>query len=229
MKFHNSLVRILWGGLSLILALSFATDSESQEYQTIVEETPELCRDYVQRLSSPAFIEKGAGCYRDLDIESSKVRPVVWEPVTISGNETIYRTIFDFVDSDGVDSRINRGFDGYSLHQINIDIDNDGIPEVVYRAEVGICGSWDVFGIYLIVCDPISGMIDIGKTNTILNITKGRSVNITFDIFIYQGKTYIDMWDHRHSKKASSPLSVFLYRNGKIESPCTFKHVNRKN
>jgi len=173
--------------MSLIFALSFVTCSESLEYQTIMEATPELCQDYVQRLSSSEFVEMGAGCYRDLDIENSKVRPVVWKPIIISGNENLYRTIFDFVDSDGIDSRKKRGFDGYSLHQVNIDIDNDGTSEVVYRAEVGLCGSWHVFGIYLIVFNPIAEMIDIDKTNAILSFTKGRSTNITFDIFMYQG------------------------------------------
>jgi hypothetical protein len=144
-------------------------------------------------------------------------------------NKEVWDKILTFIDPNNYPypRREKYDFSGYSIRKAEIDIDNDGVLETVYRPEIALCRSSGSYAIYLVIFDENKNEIDINKTKKILgDVVYGQSFDhgVMFDAFTYKGQTYFDMWDDRGFEKDPKTLTVYLFKNNQVQKKCIYKY-----
>jgi len=121
----------------------------------------------------------------------------------------------------------------YEMSVADVDINNDGNPELVLRHQGGLCGEPVHYkAIALFVLAEKGGVVDIQKSRPLFQDawhnpwTKTLEQSGTFkngsmyDVFIYKGATYFDKWDR-------SGVGIYKYLGEETEEICHFNRAGR--
>ena len=210
----------------------------SGEYRLLEGKKEDVCKAYLKNLNSFRNWPLMA-CERSFNEHIPYLKGIDWQPTwtrdvnenkTTILNKDAWDKILTFVDPDNYPRRGKYDFLGYSIRKAEIDIDNDGVLETIYRPEISLCKSSHYYATYIVVFDENKNDINISKTKKLLGSAihdTGISNGVMFDAFTYKGKTYFDMWDDRGFEKDPKTLTVYLFKDNQIQKKCVYQHRNK--
>ena len=130
----------------------------------------------------------------------------------------------------------------------NVDIDNDGVPELVIKQQDGDCPMHRAFAVDIAVLThdgmhydlEKSQYIDakfsrlVGQLNKDPKVEKRRPPGITdtdfwgyalYDVFLYKGVAYVDLWEtgKNYPNLGSGRLHVLLRKDGTTREICAYR------
>lgn len=207
----------------------------SGEYRMLRGKNEDVCKAYLKNLNS--FKDwPDMACGRQFSENIPSLKGIEWQPTwtqdkkqnkAIIINKDAWDKILTFTDPVNYAGREKYDFLGYSMREAKIDIDNDGVLEPVYRLEIFLCRASKIWATYLIVYNDYKNDIDMEKTNKVLAgaiMDKVLSKFVVFDAFTYKGQTYFDMWDERGFVNDPKKLTVYLFKNDRVQKKCVFQY-----
>jgi len=219
----------------LFVFITLPTICLSGEYRLLHGRNEEVCKVYLRNLNS--FKDwPDMACNREFSENIPSLKGIEWQPTwtqdkkqnkAVIINKDVWDRILTFTDPINYAGRKKYDFLGYSIREAKIDIDNDGVLESVYRMEKFLCRASKSWATYLVVFDEDKNDIDTKKTNKVLGSAIKNNVLsrfVTFDAFIYKEQTYFDMWDDRGFEKDSKTLTVYLFKNDRVQKKCVFQY-----
>jgi len=207
----------------------------SGEYRLLEGKKEEVCQAYFKNLQSFSDWPDMA-CGRRFNERIPHLKGVDWQATwtqdinrkeTTPFNKDVWDKILTFDDPDNYPHRKKYDFLGYSIRKAEIDIDNDGVSETVCRPEIFLCRSSTYYAVYLVVFDENKNNVDLHKTKTLFGniIKKGViATSVMFDVFIYKGQTYFDVWDDRSFENNPKTLTVYLFKNNQVQTKCIYQY-----
>lgn len=210
---------VIWPGLAV-----------ADQYRLIKGKNVPVCELCKKNLES--FYNTSITCGRQYNPKLTDLKPVEWTKLDVMANKGLVRKIEQFAAS-GDQNAAGKTFRGstdvefeetlandvrrqlLNLSVARADFDNDGEPEPILRYEGGLCpltrGSAQM--LYVLTTDEAA--VDNKKTKHIQGWGWGTSVGI----FVYQGRTYVDVWDD-----LDRTLTIFLHANGGLQDLCAIKY-----
>jgi hypothetical protein len=204
---------------------------QSGEYRLLEGKKEEVCKAYLKNLKF-----SGEWLQTDMNKQIPFLEEVNWKPSwkrdveqkkVIIINRDAWDKVFRFVDPDSYPFREKYDFTNYSMREAEIDVDNDGMLDTVYRAESGLWGVSGIYAIYLIIFDKNKNDIDLSKTNKLLgNAVKSGTIatSVMFDAFTFKDQTYFNMWDDRSLENAPKTLTVYLFKDNQVQKKCIYQY-----
>lgn len=227
--------------ITLILAVYifiFPQICLSGEYRILKGKKEDVCRVYLKNLNSFPNWPLMA-CERRFSEKIPELKGIEWQPDYIVKDrervildKDVWEKIFTLVDSRNFPKKEPYDYPGYGILKAEIDIDNDGLMETVYKSEKFLCKSSKTYAIHLIVYDKNKNDIDMSETKQLLSSAIRDNVIISdgvmFDAFTYKGKTYFDMWSElRRTINEPETLTVYLFDNNQVQEKCVYKHSKK--
>lgn len=222
----------------LLIIILLPSVSFSGEYLLLKGKNEDVCKTYLKNLNSFPNWPLMA-CERSFSEKIPNLKGIDWQPDYIEKDrervildKDVWEKIFTFVDSRNFPKKEPYDYPGYGILTAEIDIDNDGLMETVYKSEKFLCKSSKTYAIHLVVYDRNKNDIDMNKTKKVLSSAIRDNVVISdgvmFDAFTYKEKTYFDMWDDRGFVNDPEKLTVYLFKNNQVQEKCVYKHRKKK-
>lgn len=222
---------------SLLLSFLLPSHALAGKYELVKGKGVEVCEAYNKNLNSFRNLPHPLSCERKINPDISGFEKPQWKfvdgfeniklvnqidsllnPARPSGEEIHLRELKKAVEQHGI-----------VLEKADVDINNDGASEAVFKYQAGGCQMGNYYGTPLIALDN-ERMIDMDKTdNLIQNVGRsekyvfGRWEYAMYDVFVYKGTTYFDKWSDDADKK--NIIRVFRTDNDRTTEACVYKYV----
>jgi len=184
----------------------------------------EVCGAFKRYLDSFPPQDSYRGCGLKPSSTVTDITFPEWKKIDPLKNADIVKKMDDYTFSNRYPAELKRltnrqyvqrmvGMDpSYSLYVNNIDVDNDGKPEIVYRID------------YLVSSCPSNGEMDSPPVPRMIAFDEAGEVNkrvsnflnvVSNYVFFYRGKTYRTLWGKSGvGKKANTGVTVSGWNGG---------------
>ena len=189
-------VGLIWPGLAV-----------ADQYRIITGKNKPVCEFCKKNLES--FYKTSITCERQYNPKFADLKPVEWTKLDVMANKDLVGKVEQFGTS-GDQNAAGKTFRGSTaaefeetltndvrrqllgLSVAHIDIDSDGMPDVILRYESGNCPRTKNSGHMMYVLTTDGKALDPEKTKQVFGgVVEGTSVGL----FHYRGQTYVDVWD----------------------------------
>lgn len=241
-----------------LCGLLLATTASAGRYELVKGKGVEVCEAYEKNLSSLQPTEPMI-CERRINPQMKNFKEPDWTRPTM---EQVRALEFDMAR---LTSRVLNQPEPKSESEItartedspgwpakreiaNVDIDNNGTPEIVLKQQDGVCPMHRAFSVNIAVLTKDGMHYDLEKSRFINIDFSKRAAKLEndsrpasrqtagmdwdqfwgytlYDIFLYKGVAYFDLWEmgEEYPSLSSGRLHVFLNKDKKTQEICTYR------
>jgi hypothetical protein len=240
-----------WLGVMFgVLWLLMADMATAGEYELVIgkgRELCEVCRQNIERMTAHPACERAYSA--DLGLGAPQ-----WKPFELQKNFGTMKQVMKYLrtGNEFAKDEYMMGEEQYEaqlreavakgllkwVSVAKIDIDNDGLPDLVLRLRGGVCprryqGYNLAYDTPIVVLKGDRSGLDRGKSD-LLSQNPYRSPDYLgdrnyqiYDVFTYRGKTYFDRWNDTaaEDERQRFTLTIYEIQDGKVTLDCQFKEL----